>query len=122
MTEFTKYNRQDCRSLEEIWNHLLRVHWEYLDTEENMHKLEMRKNLESELRDFLCMVQHDRKFFLTETSHVLKQSIMKMDNFTAYKALIGFETISNYANNLFRKPWRKEYRCIKVVFVVTSIV
>lgn len=67
-----------------------------------------------ELRNFLCMVQHDRKFFLTETAHVLKQSITKMDDFTAYKALIGFETISQYANNLFRKPWRKEYRCIKV--------
>lgn len=67
-----------------------------------------------ELKDFLCVVQHDRKFFLTETAHVLKQSIMKIDDFSAYKALIGFETISQYANNLFRKPWRKEYRCIKV--------
>lgn len=27
---------------------------------------------------------------------------------------MGFEAISQYANNLFRKPWRKEYRCIKV--------
>lgn len=114
MTEFAQYNRKDCRSLEEIWNNLLRLHWDYLDTEENLQKLEMRKNLEGELKDFLCVVQHDRKFFLTETPQVLKQSIMKMDNFTAYKALIGFETISHYANNLFRKPWRKEYRCIKV--------
>lgn len=39
---------------------------------------------------------------------------MKMPDFTAYKALIGFEAIAQYANNLFRKPWRKEYRTIKM--------
>lgn len=66
------------------------------------------------LRDFLSLVRHDRKFFLTETAHVLKQSVLKMPDFTAYKALIGFEAIAQYANNLFRKPWRKEYRTIKV--------
>lgn len=39
-------HKKDCKSLEEIWNDLLRLHWNYLDTEENMEKLEMRKNLE----------------------------------------------------------------------------
>lgn len=34
------------KSLEEIWEDLLRLHWDYLDTEENMEKLEMRKKLE----------------------------------------------------------------------------
>lgn len=29
------------------------------------------------------------------------------------KILNGFESISMYANNLFTKPWRKEYRTIK---------
>lgn len=67
-----------------------------------------------ELKDFLSMVQHDRKFFLTETAHVFKQSVLQMDDFSAYKALMGFEAISQYANNLFRKPWRKEYRSIRV--------
>lgn len=68
-----------------------------------------------DLKDFLSKVQHDRKFFLPETAHVFKQSVMKMDKFSAYKALMGFEAISQYANNLYRKPWRKEYRCIKVI-------
>lgn len=136
-------HQKDYKSLEEIWNDLLRLHWDYLDTEENMQKLEMRKTLEGEksatnrmgssfshgpiclsisgeLENFLCIVQHDRKFFLTETANVLKQSIMKTDDFTAYKALIGFEAISLYASNLFRKPWRKEYRCIKVIKIGIS--
>lgn len=125
----------EFKTMEEIWDDLLRLHWDYLDTEENMEKLNMRRKLEGkklafmlvvelfhisfffylkdELKDFLSIVQHDRKFFLTETAHVFKQSI-RSDQFSAYKALMGFEAISQYANNLFRKPWRKEYRCIKV--------
>lgn len=126
----------DFKTMEEIWNDLLRLHWDYLDTEENMEKLNMRRKLEGkrkmqksvgevylnnfifvdELKSFLSIVQHDRKFFLTETAHVFKQSVLQMDKFSAYKALMGFEAISQYANNLFRKPWRKEYRCIKVCF------
>lgn len=39
-------HQKDYKSLEEIWNDLLRLHWDYLDTEENMQKLEMRKTLE----------------------------------------------------------------------------
>lgn len=127
----------DFKTLEEIWDDLLRLHWDYLDTEENMDKLKMRRKLEGtfeqwslfvllfqkclrfyhldELKDFLSIVQHDRKFFLTETAHVFKQTVMKLDQFSAYKALMGFEAISQYANNLFRKPWRKEYRSIKVI-------
>lgn len=34
---------------------------------------------------------------------------------------MGFEAISQYANNLFRKPWRKEFRCIKVNLVPNLI-
>lgn len=41
-----RMHQKDYKSLEEIWNDLLRLHWDYLDTEENMHKLEMRKTLE----------------------------------------------------------------------------
>lgn len=123
----------DFKTMEEIWDDILRLHWEYLDTEENMEKLKMRRKLEGkikrflfwhhqyidfsisdELKEFLSIVQHDRKFFLIETAHVFKQSVLKLDQFSAYKALMGFEAISQYANNLFRKPWRREYRCIKV--------
>lgn len=37
-----------------------------------------------------------------------------MNEFNAYKAIIGFRSISHYANNLFTKPWRKEFRVLKV--------
>lgn len=37
-----------------------------------------------------------------------------MQEFSASKACAGFESISQYANNLFTKPWRREYKTIKV--------
>jgi spermatogenesis-associated protein 2 len=67
------------------------------------------------LREYLSIVSHDRKFLLLETGDCLKTSVLQMKNFSPYKAAIGFESISQYANNLFTKPWRKEYRTIKVL-------
>lgn len=40
----------DYKPIEEIWNDLLRLHWDYLDTEENLEKLDMRKKLEGKRR------------------------------------------------------------------------
>lgn len=36
----------EFKTMEEIWDDLLRLHWDYLDTEENMEKLKMRRKLE----------------------------------------------------------------------------
>lgn len=36
-----------------------------------------------------------------------------MTDFSVVKMLNGFESISQYANNLFKRPWRTEYRTIK---------
>lgn len=66
------------------------------------------------LKDFLCLVQPDRKFFLPETGHVLRRSVRELGDFSAQNAIVAFETISQYANNLVTKPWRKEYRTLKV--------
>lgn len=66
------------------------------------------------LKEFLCIVRHDRKFFLPETALVLKNSIRELNEFNAQKAIGAFESISQYANNLFTKPWRKEFRILKV--------
>uniref|UniRef100_A0A336M805 CSON011802 protein n=1 Tax=Culicoides sonorensis TaxID=179676 RepID=A0A336M805_CULSO len=100
--------------LSELWNDICKKHWNYLETEESLEKIEERVKLETCLTDYLCLVPHDRKFLLPETNHVLKKSILYMQDFSAYKACIGFESISQYANNLFTKPWRKEYKVIKM--------
>uniref|UniRef100_A0A6B2EER4 Protein tamozhennic-like isoform x1 n=1 Tax=Phlebotomus kandelakii TaxID=1109342 RepID=A0A6B2EER4_9DIPT len=103
-----------CSLLPELWQQILRQHWTYLETEESLEKIEERRKLEECLKDYLCIVSHSRKFLLPVTAYVLQQSILQADDSSAYKASIGFESISQYANNLFTKPWRKEYRVIKM--------
>uniref|UniRef100_A0A1I8P0Z8 RanBP2-type domain-containing protein n=1 Tax=Stomoxys calcitrans TaxID=35570 RepID=A0A1I8P0Z8_STOCA len=100
--------------LPDLWDEILKLHWTYLETEESIQKLEERKKLEGCLKELLCMVQHDRKFFLPETALVLKNSIREVGNFNGQKAISAFEAISQYANNLFTKPWRKEFRILKM--------
>lgn len=58
---------------------------------------------------------------LASTGHVLRQSVNCLKDFSANDAGMGFESISQYANNLFIKPWRKEYRVIKVVFFLVYV-
>ncbi|XP_022223857.2 protein tamozhennic [Drosophila obscura] len=99
--------------LPDLWQEILKRHWSFLETEESVQKLEERKQLEGCLKEFLCVVPHDRKFFLPETGHILRKSVRELTEFTAQNAIVGFETISQYANNLFTKPWRKEYRTLK---------
>lgn len=100
--------------LEGLWKDILEIHWRYLETEESLKKIDERKILEGRLKEYISVVSHDRKFFLPETEHVLRKSITQMKDFSAFKSADGFESISQYANNLFTKPWRKEYRVIKV--------
>ncbi|XP_068144265.1 protein tamozhennic [Drosophila tropicalis] len=99
--------------LPDLWAEILRYHWSYLETEESIKKLEERKKLEGCLKEFLCVVPHDRKFFLPETEQVLRKTVRELPSFTAQNAIVGFEAISQYANNLFTKPWRKEFRVLR---------
>ncbi|XP_004526390.2 protein tamozhennic [Ceratitis capitata] len=100
--------------LPDLWEEILKRHWIYLETDGSIEKIEEGKRLENCFKEFLCVVPHDRKFFLPETGHVLRKSVREMDEFSAYKAIIGFRSISQYANNLFTKPWRKEFRVLKM--------
>lgn len=100
--------------LDELWTTILKRYWKYLDAEECLAKIEERKKLEGCFKEFLSVVPHDRKFYLPETGIVLKKTVLQMKDFSGFKAAIGFESISQYANNLFTKPWRKEYKTIKV--------
>lgn len=128
----TNYGMPD--SLNALWKEILDRHWRYLETEESLEKIDERKKLEGKntssenvskcsnirilftgsLREYLSIVSHDKKFLLQETADVLRNSVMQMKDCSPYKLAIGFESISQYANNLFTKPWRKEYRTIKV--------
>lgn len=66
------------------------------------------------LTEFLCLVPRNNKFYLPETVTVFKRTVTETKDFSIVKMLNGYESISQYANNLFTKPWRKEYRTIKM--------
>lgn len=51
---------KDFKTMDEIWNELLRLHWNYLDTEENMEKLKMRRKLEGIVLDFTGVLLNAR--------------------------------------------------------------
>uniref|UniRef100_A0A1A9WP53 RanBP2-type domain-containing protein n=1 Tax=Glossina brevipalpis TaxID=37001 RepID=A0A1A9WP53_9MUSC len=97
-----------------LWDEILKRHWNYLEAEENIEKLEQRNRLEECFYRFLNIVEPDRKFFLPETSTVLRNSIRDLPKFCIDKALLAFDAISQYANNLYMKPWRKEFRILKM--------
>lgn len=97
-----------------LWNDITNVHWAFLEADECMQKIELRQKLEDLIFQHLCNMPHEQKFFLPPTVRVLENSIAKLEDFSAYKAAIGFDAISQYANNLFTKPWRKEYKVIKM--------
>ncbi|KAH8394625.1 hypothetical protein KR222_000300 [Zaprionus bogoriensis] len=97
----------------DLWDEILQRHWTFIEAEESIKKLEERKKLEACLKEFLSVVPHDRKFYLPVTGHVLRRTVCELDGFTAQNAIVGFEAISQYASNLFTKPWRKEFRVLK---------
>lgn len=66
------------------------------------------------IQDFLSTTPPDRKFYLPQTVDVLRESVQKLKQFSAYEASIAFDAIAQYANNLLTKPWRSEYKVIKV--------
>uniref|UniRef100_A0A182K4A4 RanBP2-type domain-containing protein n=1 Tax=Anopheles christyi TaxID=43041 RepID=A0A182K4A4_9DIPT len=97
-----------------LWKQILEHHWKYVESEESMLKIELRRDLEDLIEKRLGRVPPNEKFYLDDTRYAFDSSVAHLDDFSAYKASIGFEAISQYANNLFVKPWRKEYKVIKM--------
>lgn len=58
----------DFKTMEEIWDDLLRLHWDYLDTEENMDKLKMRRKLEGNVPVWLCCYDDSNLFSFLQMS------------------------------------------------------
>jgi spermatogenesis-associated protein 2 len=66
------------------------------------------------IKEYLCLVPHDRKFSFRETANVLHESAAHKENFSGYRAALAWNAIGMYAANLLAQPWRKEYREMKV--------
>ena len=61
----------------------------------------------------------ERKFCNALTSVIFYESSRWITDFSALKAARAFEAIEKYAANLINQPWRKEFKEIKVKFVLS---
>lgn len=100
-------------SYNELWQEIDRCHLSYLVLEESPEKIDQRNRLEEYIHDFLCVSGHYHKFTFHETQEVLQLSATYKKDFSAYKAIMGFNAIQMYAGNLLAQPWRKEYKTLK---------
>lgn len=116
----------------DLWLKIDQLHLNYLKSEENTAKLEIRKKLEGSffntdnmfkiktfhfsgfVHQYLCLVPQERKFCNALTSVILFESARWVTDFSALKAARAFEAIEKYAGNLINQPWRKEFKEIKV--------
>lgn len=64
--------------------------------------------------EYLSLVPHECKFGLAETGKVFQRTINELEDFSAYRAGLGWAALARYAANLLAQPWRKEYRVIRV--------
>jgi len=97
----------------DLWLKIDQLHLNYLKSEENTSKLEIRKKLEGCVHQYLCLVPQDRKFCNALTSVIVFESARWVTDFSALKAARAFEAIEKYAANLINQPWRKEFKEIK---------
>lgn len=82
--------------------------------EASPEKIKHKSKLEEYIHRYLCEAHHNQKFECTSTPKVLHESAARMTDFSGYKAALGWDAIGRYAANLLTKPWRKEYRQIKM--------
>ncbi|XP_067004608.2 protein tamozhennic [Anabrus simplex] len=112
MINMTDYMHRD--RLRELWMQIDQLHLSYLQADESPNKIDQRLKLESYIREYLCIVPHDRKFSFRETADVLHRSASTKEDFSGYKAASAWKAIGMYAANLLSQPWRKEYREMKM--------
>jgi len=96
-----------------IWFDIDQLHLKYLQHEDNVQKIELRKLLEKKAKEYLCLVTQQRKFVSPYTGDIISNSIRWINNFSLSKAAEAFQCIEQYAANLLNQPWRVEYRTIK---------
>jgi len=97
----------------ELWLEIDQRHLKYLQHDDNVAKIELRKELEQKVKEYLCLVPQDRKFVSPTTGDIISNSIRWINEFSLSKAAEAFQCIEQYAANLINQPWRQEYRTIR---------
>jgi len=101
-----------------LWLQIDKVHLSYLQTEESLQRIEQKKKLEAYMKEYLCMVASNQRFYFATTKDVLYTSILRRNvptaNFSLSKFCHAWEMLGMYAANLIGQPWRKEFKEIRL--------
>jgi len=101
-----------------LWLQIDKVHLSYLQTEESLQRIEQKKKLEGYMKEYLCLVASNQRFYFSTTKDVLYTSILRRNvpttNFSLTKFCHAWEMLGSYAANLIGQPWRKEFKEIRL--------
>lgn len=108
-----EYAKRSDERLLEIAKRLEERHLSYLQIEDTPLKLEQRQKLEGIIKEYLCLVQNERKYTFPSTADIFHRSAATVQDFSGYRACTAWSAIALYAANLLAQPWRKEYRTLR---------
>ncbi|CAK1550782.1 unnamed protein product [Leptosia nina] len=97
-----------------LWRRIEDTHYSYLEIDDSPEKLQQKKKLEGYITEYLSLVPHECKFGLSETGKVFQRTVNELQDYSAYRAGIGWAALARYAGNLLAQPWRKEYKVIRL--------
>jgi hypothetical protein len=81
--------------------------------DETSEMLTEKKRFDASIEQYLCSTPHCVKFCHDVTSELFQDGILSPD-FNPVLFVASWEHLSRYAMNLLSRPWRSEYRILKV--------
>ncbi|CAG0918427.1 unnamed protein product [Notodromas monacha] len=81
--------------------------------EETRDALDEKRNFEYAIEDFLSVTPHESKFSFPVIAEMFGAGLRR-EEFNGSKFTSAWEQLSKYAMNLLSRPWRTEYRTLKM--------
>lgn len=73
------------------------------------------------MKEYLCLVTANQRFYSPTTKAVLYTSILRRsEQFSPNRFRHAWEMLATYAANLLGQPWRKEFNEIRVSLTISS--
>nr|CAH0108682.1 unnamed protein product [Daphnia galeata] len=101
--------------INDLWLQIDKLHLSCLQTEESPQRIEQKRKLKGFMKDYLCLVTANQRFYSPTTKAVLYTSILRQsDQFSPNRFRHAWEMLATYAANLLGQPWRKEFNEIRL--------
>ncbi|XP_032786556.2 LOW QUALITY PROTEIN: uncharacterized protein LOC116923801 [Daphnia magna] len=101
--------------INDLWMQIDKLHLSCLQTEESPQRIEQKRKLKGFMKEYLCLVTSNQRFYSTTTKAVLYTSILRRsEQFSPNRFRHAWEMLATYAANLLSQPWRKEFNEIRL--------